>query len=73
MKGTTRCKNSAYKDTEVKDNVMVGTIANSSIRLEDLRRQRRSSQEVEVHKLDHRRSCVLWRKECGYMERFEAR
>lgn len=72
VKGTTRCKNSAYKDTEMKDNGVVGKIANSSIRLENLGRQRRSSEDLEVHELDHRRSCVLCRKECGHVERFEA-
>lgn len=51
MKGTTRCKNSAYRDTEVKDNGVVGKIANSPIRLENLGGQRRSSEDLEVHEL----------------------
>lgn len=71
-KGTNRHENSTCRYPEVRENMNIEKIANSSIRLEKLGRQRSSGEDVDVHELDHRRSCML----CGkyrHTERFEAR
>ena len=52
---------------------LLAKMANSSVRLEKLGRQRRSGGAVEVSELHHKRTSMLCGKECGHREKFEVR